>query len=666
MHTARITQIDIDAANKYLVTSSDDKTARVWDLETGSLLTVLRPPIGDGAEGRLYAAAISPDGQTVAAAGWTGHQWEQTNSIYLFDRQSGRLINRIKNLPNAIFRLMYSSDGQYLAAGLSVGHGLQLYDASINELVWRDSDYGDSIYGLDFDAAGRLVTSSLDGFVRLYEPDENGAMRLITKRKQVGGRLPYGVSFSPDGSKVAVGFSHSEKVLVLSGQDLSHLYTPDTNDLKYNAIAAVAWSADGTTLFGGGSLHANGIYMIRAWAEAGRGKTKDIPAASHVVMHIIPLRDGGVVYGAGDPLIGLVDAKFNRKLFMGRAIASYGHGQRDFLLSSDGSTVQFNYGPPNRHLGRFSITGHKLEDGAVEAEGLLPPKTEAGGFKFGYEEKTRTFKLNGKPIPLATEHLEGIISRAISPDKQYLLLGTNFNVRLFDKKGLELWKVVAPGMTEAVNISGDGQLAVAAFNDGTIRWYRITDGEELLAFFPFLDRQRWVLWNPMGYYDASLGADELVGWHVNNGKDGSADFFPLKQVRSIFHRPDVVSKVLRLKDADQAFKLANQERGLTSQETNIARMLPPVVEIVSIKEERSPKPKATVRFRVRTPSGEPVTKIRVLVDGKNVERDLGLKAAGRGVDLKEVTVETPRRGSEVIIVAGNRFFESAPASTKLR
>ena len=76
MHTAPITRIDVDAAERFLVTASDDKTARVWDLANGQLLQVLRPPLVAGDEGKLYAVAISPDGTTVATGGWTGYEWD--------------------------------------------------------------------------------------------------------------------------------------------------------------------------------------------------------------------------------------------------------------------------------------------------------------------------------------------------------------------------------------------------------------------------------------------------------------------------------------------------------------------------------------------------------------------------------------------------------------
>jgi WD40 repeat protein len=71
MHTAAIFQIGVDAANRYLVTGSEDKTVRVWELASGRLLRTLRLPIGSGNEGKVFGVALSPDGTTVAAGGAT-------------------------------------------------------------------------------------------------------------------------------------------------------------------------------------------------------------------------------------------------------------------------------------------------------------------------------------------------------------------------------------------------------------------------------------------------------------------------------------------------------------------------------------------------------------------------------------------------------------------
>src|SRR5262249_5330219 len=72
MHTAMIRRIATDAAGRWAVTASDDKTARVWEVASGRQLAVLRPPQDVGDEGKLYAVALSPDGKVVAVGGSAG------------------------------------------------------------------------------------------------------------------------------------------------------------------------------------------------------------------------------------------------------------------------------------------------------------------------------------------------------------------------------------------------------------------------------------------------------------------------------------------------------------------------------------------------------------------------------------------------------------------
>lgn len=182
MHTAPIRRIGLDAANRFLVTGSDDKTVRVWELATGRLLRTLRLPIGPGNEGKVYAVALSPDGRTVAVAGWTGWDWDGTHSISLFERDSGRLRRRLTGLPNVIHHLAYSRDGAFLVATLFGANGMRLYRTQDDTQVASDTAYGDRSYGADFDAAGRLVTTAYDGFVRLYARDGT----LLQKRQAPG------------------------------------------------------------------------------------------------------------------------------------------------------------------------------------------------------------------------------------------------------------------------------------------------------------------------------------------------------------------------------------------------------------------------------------------------------------------------------------------------
>ncbi|MCP4657091.1 MAG: hypothetical protein GY856_16910, partial [bacterium] len=138
MHTAMIRRIGVDAGERFLVTGSLDKTVRVWDLDDGGPLGILRPPIGEGNEGKIYAVALSPDGETVAAGGWTTGTSEP-ESLYLFDRASGRLVRRIAGLPEVVNPLAFSPNGRRLAAALGGANGIRLFRVRDGQEVAQDA-----------------------------------------------------------------------------------------------------------------------------------------------------------------------------------------------------------------------------------------------------------------------------------------------------------------------------------------------------------------------------------------------------------------------------------------------------------------------------------------------------------------------------------------------
>ncbi|WP_447973106.1 caspase family protein [Nitrospira sp. Kam-Ns4a] len=680
MHTAIINRIGVDAANRVLVTGSDDKTARVWDLATGRLLQILWPPIGDGNEGKIYAVAISPDGRTVAAGGWTGYEWDGSNSIYLFDRATGHIVRRLAGLPNVILHLAYSPDSSRLVATLGGKNGIRVYRTADYALIGEDRDYGGQSYGADFDASGRLATCSDDGFVRLYDP----SLRLLAKRRAPGGAEPFSVRFSPDGTKIAVGFDDSTHVNVLSAKDLGLLYAPDSEGVRSGNVSSVAWSADGRRLYAGGRYHLNGSYPIRVWAEAGRGQATDLPATKNTIMDLQPLADGGVVFGTADPGFVVFDARDRRTLFRGPTTADY-RGEA-VLVSHEGDAIQFDYGASGKAPTCFSLATRVPEAAGSGRAGLTEAVTVAPGLEITGWQHTGAPKLNGRPLPLKPYEISR--SLAIAPDHQTFLLGADWSIRLFDRTGRELWQVSAPGFPRSVNIAGNGQVAVVALGDGTIRWYRLRDGKELLAFFPHNDRKRWVLWTPSGYYDAAPGAEELIGWRLNRGKDQAGDFFPVGQFRSTYYRPDVVAKVLETLDEGGAIRAANAESGRKGAAVPLTQQLPPVVTILAPAAGAAVAgAEVLVRIAIRSPSGEPVTVIKALVDGRPVMVERGVAVLGpatqrpgsgqagsgpasagpeQGEGVRELRVPIPERDAEIAILAENRFAVSEPALVRVR
>jgi WD40 repeat protein len=661
MHTAVIYRIGVDAAERYLVTGSADKTVRVWELATGRLLRTLRPPIGAGDEGKVFAVALSPDGNTVAVAGSTGYEWDRSYSIYLFERASGQLRRRLTGLPSVVSSLAYSRDGAFLAVALAQ-HGMRAYRSSDGTEVARDTAYGDICAGVNFDAAGRLVTTSYDGFVRLYDQD----FRLRAKRQAPGGQRPSAVAFSPDGSRMVVGFNDSTRVDVLSGEDLVPLYEPDTTGVDDGNLLSVAWSADGQWLYAGGQYRIQGVFPIRRWAAGGRGTATNSPAAQNTIQGLLPLAVGAVVFGAAGPAWGVLDAAGQPQRVQGPAIADFRGLREGFRLAPDGATVQFGYEAGGWKRARFAMRDRALTFEQATDRALTAPITSASGLEVRNWRGATTPTLNGTALKLWT--YERSQSLALTPDGQHVLLGADFSLRLFDRRGMEQWRIPISAAAEAVNIAGNGQVAAAAFGDGTIRWYRLRDAQELLAFFPHQDRKRWVAWTPSGYYDASPGAETLIGWHVNRGRDQAADFFPVGQFRANFYRPDVVARVLDIRDEAEALRQANAEADRSPQIVALPQRLPPVVHILTPLDGATVStPRLTVRVSLRMPSGAPVTAIKALVDGRPVTQMRDVRIDGQTADATlELQLTVPPRDCEVAIIAENEHAASLPATVRLR
>jgi WD40 repeat protein len=537
MHTAMIWRADMDAAGTSVVTGSADKTIRIWSPRTGELLRTIRVAQGPGDVGKVYAVAISPNGQLVAAGGWMrATDTDRQEQIYLFDGRTGALVRRIEGLPNVVYQLVFSPDGQYLAAALG-GGSLRVYD---REVGWgeiaRDVDYGGASFGAAFAPDGRLATTSYDGHIRLYDH----AFQRVAITKAQYGTEPYGIAFDPAGDRLAVGYTDSTAVSLFDGRDLATVPGPDTSGIDNGDLGAVAWSADGATLYAGGGYQAHGTFPVVAWAGAGSGTRRELSASTGTIMSLRPLPDGGLLVAAGAPYLAVLDAAGTPR-WVQRPLQMDARNQRFTLgVSSDGSVVDFGYEPGGKVSARFDVAHLALSLGPPKDGQTAPP--EQTSLKIGDWVNSYSPTLDGTRLPL--ENHERSRSLAIHPDGARFVLGTDWLLRAFDKKGKPLWQKPVPDAVWAVNISGDGRLVIAAYGDGTIRWHRMEDGSELLALFPLADHRNWVAWTPEGVYAATPGAYGVLRWHVNHGWDAPGEAIPVSEIPET-HRPEVIRLVLQ-------------------------------------------------------------------------------------------------------------------------
>ena len=549
MHTASIRDADVDRAGRWLVTGSHDKTVRLWSLDSAQLKRTIRLSAGPGHVGKVYAVAIDPAGETIAVGGWT-HPAPPA-SIYLF-RRDGTLLERLADLPDVVLHLAFSPDGGVLAATLGGGFGLRLYDRYKNwQLMATDTDYGDHSHGAMFAANGQLATTSYDGQVRLYN---RYGVRLAARQLTAGER-PFDIAFSPDGNRLAVGFVNKHVVIIIDGNNLMPLITPEKARFINGDLSSVVWSTDGQTLFAAGSFGQDGFKPVVAWDDAGRGARRLLTAGNQAtVVSLEPLSDGALLVVAGDPHWAVLNADGTVRSVQPRPLADW-RAQHDTLaVSADGAVIDFGYQMWGEQPARINLHTLKLLVGSLEDGITHRPQHQRSGLVVAGWENTNNPTLNG--VPLTLDQYEIARSLSIHPDGERFVLGAEWTLRAFDTAGELLWRQVAPGVVWAVSISGDGRLVVAAYADGTIRWHRMDDGRELLAFFPMANQKDWVAWTPEGFYGATAGAHGVLKWHVNRGWDQPAEAFPVSQFRYL-RRPEALALVLQEMETARALGLAN-------------------------------------------------------------------------------------------------------------
>jgi hypothetical protein len=547
-HAAPVRRIAVDERLGLVVTASDDKTARVWDLQTGELRRTLRPPIGVGLVGRLYGAAIHPQRPLVAVAGTTGPE-VGGHSIYLFELESGRLLRRVDARAADIKRLLWSPDGSQLVAAYHGTHGIRSFD--VEGRVLYEDGFGGGAYGLAFSSQGQLAATSMDGRLRLYRIA--GSTLRLERTIETRAREQFSVAFSPDGRRLVVGYATGAGADIFdaaSGESLRRI-TPPGLDAGED-VRSVAWTADGRTIVLGGRDAVGSRdggstprFVLSRYVVAEERFEPAVTVGRDTVLDLVALHGGAVAYASLDGTWGVLRA--DGAAAPARPAYPDLRGAAHLAISADARRVgwRFAFGASP---GSFDFATRVVT--LADARDVATATTRRGlfGSSSDWEDRFNP-TVNGERIALEA----GEISRALAlvPKGKDAYLGTSAGLYRIDAAGKVLWRARTQTEVRAVNVGEDTRLVVIALADGTIRWVRAFDGAELLAFFATEDR-RWVAWTPDGYFDAGPGADGLVGWHVNRGADAAADFYSLGRFRDRFHRPALIDLVFGTADVTRA------------------------------------------------------------------------------------------------------------------
>jgi WD40 repeat protein len=177
-----------------LIACGEAGIAEVWKISA----SILERIIGVEPERMpLYAAAVSPDGRTLALAGLDGR-------ILLHDLTTGRQQRVLVGHADAVYSLAFAPDGGSLASG-SVDQTVRCWQTATGEQGACLDGHQGAVYQVGFSADGRrLVSAGTDGEVIVWDAGNGSALH----RHRFPGKTLC-AAFTPDGRHVAAGSERS-------------------------------------------------------------------------------------------------------------------------------------------------------------------------------------------------------------------------------------------------------------------------------------------------------------------------------------------------------------------------------------------------------------------------------------------------------------------------
>ncbi|RDB27538.1 hypothetical protein Hypma_003814 [Hypsizygus marmoreus] len=517
-HTHSVNSVRFSHHGKYFASAAADKTIRIWDTETGSLVS---GPLR-GHRGAVNSVAFSPDDALVVSA-------SDDRTVRVWDVESGDLISgEFEGHAGSVTSVAFSGDGRIVVSG-SEDKTIRLWDVyTADPILLPFEGHQRGVTAVAFAKDQKyIVSSSSDRTIIVWDATTGH----IIAGPWVGHSAWINcVAISPDGTRFASGAD--DRIILVRDVKTGALVSQPFEGHR-DGVTSVAFSRDGTRIVSGSHDE-----TVRIW-DTQTGKTISGPFRGH--------SDG----------VTSVDFSMD-----GRRIASASH-DRTIRIWDTAATGTTDSGKP----GHFEAHSDGVNSVAFSRNGRY--------IVSGSDDLTVRIwdAVTGKPKskPLAG-HTSWIDSVDVSPDSKRIASGSDdSNVFIWDIKSgalerqfgghtggitsvtfhpdnirvasssydktIRIWDLVTghlalppivghTGWVTSVAFSPDGKLLASGSYGKTIRiWDAQTGAAVAGPFKGHRDGVNCIAFSPNGLYIASGSSDETIQvWDLSTGRPARAPF----------------------------------------------------------------------------------------------------------------------------------------------
>jgi WD40 repeat protein len=480
-------------------------SVQLWNVSTGSEIASLIP-----ASVTVSSVAFSPDGTTLAASGNnnSGITSQPVGALQTWNVSTGQLVTFLNTDLHFLSGIAYSPDGKTIAAaGFTGSNGaLETVDATTLKEIALFSSSASSLTAVAFSPDGKTLVG---GGAEVGGVNGHGVLDLwnvstgaLTTSLASGWVTVSAVAFSPDGKVLAGGgmntqFAGGAEQWNLSTGALSATLTSSTND----AVYSLAFSPDGKSLATCGTAEAPpsgtraGPYFaeLDLWSASTNSLAATVyPAFFTSASKFAISPDGATIALGGTAVdhsaqvlrnwVGLLDSstgKLNSSLAPAGVVNSVAFSSDGTMLADAGYSLSgYYYGPPLLEI--WSLSSGKLSQSLpstitnIQSVGFSADGTKiaAGGFTSGSEGQVGALELwsvtTGKLIAaLPTNITKGVASVALSSDGVTLAAcGSTMSSLGFEYGVLEIWNTSTGNLIESLDTGILDLYTVAFSSDG--------------------------------------------------------------------------------------------------------------------------------------------------------------------------------------------------------